>query len=205
MRLVLEKETEKFKWWPWLHGYWRTLPNFNPYTVMSDPGQDLADKAHLVLLGGHKRTNSDTVCMWLSLWIHIRLITILAIQDLHFAFSVDDNTIASASFSTPAKPIHSCHDSLTLSTHDSFSSSKMLSSGTKSKVVTTQKRSLTSLKDVFAEGTARENQMLKHLGVQKHKWAIGKQELKCRKLEQKAMEKQHQHSMTVSMSSTNIV
>jgi hypothetical protein len=67
---------------------------------------------------------------------------------------------------------------VTSSTHDSFSLSKMPSSGTKSKVVTTQKCSLTSLKDVFAEGTARENQMLKCLGVQKHEWAIGKQELK---------------------------
>jgi hypothetical protein len=40
-----------FKWWPRLHGYWRTLPNFNPYTVTSDPGQDLADEALSVLMG----------------------------------------------------------------------------------------------------------------------------------------------------------
>jgi hypothetical protein len=37
----------------------------------------------------------------------------------------------------------------------------------------------------------KENQMLEDLGTQKHKQAIGKQELKCHKLEQKAMEKQH--------------
>jgi hypothetical protein len=67
MRLVLEEETEKFPWWPRLHGYWRTLPNFNPYTVTSDPGQDLADEAHSVLLGGHGRTDPDTVRMRLSL------------------------------------------------------------------------------------------------------------------------------------------
>jgi hypothetical protein len=36
-----------------LHGYWRTLPNFNPYTVTSDPGQDLAAEALTVLMGGH--------------------------------------------------------------------------------------------------------------------------------------------------------
>jgi hypothetical protein len=43
---------QNFKWWPWLHGYWRTLPNFNPFTVSSDPGQNLADDAVSVLLGG---------------------------------------------------------------------------------------------------------------------------------------------------------
>ena len=116
MQLVLEEETEKFKWWPWLHGYWQTLPNFNPYTVTSDPGQDLADEAHSVLLGGHKHTNSDTVHMWLSLWICIRLITmtIWAIQDLHFAFPVDDNCCCCslccvrASLQRPCRVLWSC-------------------------------------------------------------------------------------------------
>jgi hypothetical protein len=62
--LALEKETENFKWWPRLHGFWRTLPNFNPYTVSSDPGQDLVEEAHSVLLGpsgGHVQGDSDSV------------------------------------------------------------------------------------------------------------------------------------------------
>jgi hypothetical protein len=29
------------------------LPNFNPFTVSSDPGQDLVDEALSVLMGGH--------------------------------------------------------------------------------------------------------------------------------------------------------
>ncbi|KAN0118820.1 hypothetical protein V8E52_004931 [Russula decolorans] len=49
---IIKKETQNFKWWPWLHGFWRTLPNFNPYTISSDPGQDLADEAVSVLMGG---------------------------------------------------------------------------------------------------------------------------------------------------------
>jgi hypothetical protein len=52
-----EKETQNFKWWPRLHGYWRTLPNFNPYTVTSDPGQDLGEEALSVLMGGHEHRN----------------------------------------------------------------------------------------------------------------------------------------------------
>ena len=51
-RQFLEKETENFKWWPRLHGFWHTLPNFNPYTVSSEPGQDLAAEAQSVLLAG---------------------------------------------------------------------------------------------------------------------------------------------------------
>ena len=49
-----------------------------------------------------------------------------------------------------------------------------------------------TLQDAFAEGSAKENQILEQLGTQKHKCAIGELELKRRKLENKAMEKQHQ-------------
>lgn len=39
---------EEFPYWERLHGYWRTLPNFNPLTVTSEPGQDLeADAVEL--------------------------------------------------------------------------------------------------------------------------------------------------------------
>ena len=48
-----------------------------------------------------------------------------------------------------------------------------------------------TLQDAFAKGSAKDSQMIKHLGTQKHKCAIGELELKRRKLENKAMEKQH--------------
>jgi len=48
-----------------------------------------------------------------------------------------------------------------------------------------------SLQEAFAEGSAKENQILERLGTQKHECAIGKLELKHCKLENKAMEKQH--------------
>ena len=48
-----------------------------------------------------------------------------------------------------------------------------------------------TLQDAFAEGSAKENQVLKCLGTQKHEHAIGELDLKRRKLENKAMEKQH--------------
>ena len=50
-----------------------------------------------------------------------------------------------------------------------------------------------TLQDTFAEGSAKENQILERLGTQKHKRAIGELELKRRKLDHKVMEKQHQH------------
>jgi hypothetical protein len=49
-----------------------------------------------------------------------------------------------------------------------------------------------SLKDVFAEGSMKDNQMLERLGTQRHERAMGEQELKRRKLEQRGMEKRHQ-------------
>jgi CO dehydrogenase/acetyl-CoA synthase beta subunit len=49
-----------------------------------------------------------------------------------------------------------------------------------------------TLQDTFAEGSAKENQILERLGTQKHERAIGELELKRRKMEHKAMEKQHQ-------------
>ena len=49
-----------------------------------------------------------------------------------------------------------------------------------------------TLQDMFAEGSAKDNQMIERLGTQKHERALGELELKRRKLENKAMEKQHQ-------------
>jgi hypothetical protein len=47
--LFLEKLEQDFPYWKRLHGFWRTLPNFNPYTASSEPGQDLAAEALALL------------------------------------------------------------------------------------------------------------------------------------------------------------
>jgi len=60
---------------------------------------------------------------------------------------------------------------------------------------TTQKPRATTkctFQELFAEGSAKDNQMLERLGTQKHEWVLVELELKCRKLEHKTMEKQHQ-------------
>jgi hypothetical protein len=38
-----------FPYWKRLHGFWHTLPNFNPYTALSEPGQDLAGEARALI------------------------------------------------------------------------------------------------------------------------------------------------------------
>ena len=43
--------------WERLHGFWRTLLNFNPHTVSSEPGQNLAGKACTLLFS--PRSNGD--------------------------------------------------------------------------------------------------------------------------------------------------
>lgn len=54
----LEQLEQDFPYWKCLHGFWRTLPNFNPYTASSEPGQDLASEA-LALIQGRGRNNSE--------------------------------------------------------------------------------------------------------------------------------------------------
>ena len=48
-----------------------------------------------------------------------------------------------------------------------------------------------SLKDIFAEGSVRDTELIERLGAQKHERALGQLELKRRKLEQKELEERH--------------
>ena len=48
-----------FPWWERLHGFWRTLPNFNPFTVTSQPGQDMAMEAVEMLTGIPKSNSTE--------------------------------------------------------------------------------------------------------------------------------------------------
>jgi hypothetical protein len=34
----------KFPYWERLHGFWRTLPNYNPLSISSDPGQAIDER-----------------------------------------------------------------------------------------------------------------------------------------------------------------
>ena len=49
-----------------------------------------------------------------------------------------------------------------------------------------------TIQDVFAEGTAKEDERHDRMGIQKHERAISELELKRQKLEHKAMEKRYQ-------------
>lgn len=42
---LLDELEKDFPFWSRLHGFWRTLPNINPHTVSSEPGQDLEGDA----------------------------------------------------------------------------------------------------------------------------------------------------------------
>lgn len=44
-----EQESETFPWWERLHGFWRALPNYNPFSVSSEPGQGLEQEARSML------------------------------------------------------------------------------------------------------------------------------------------------------------
>ncbi|KZP19662.1 hypothetical protein FIBSPDRAFT_699951, partial [Athelia psychrophila] len=42
---LIGKLLQEFPYWKDLHGFWRTLPNFNLHTVSPEPGQDLQEEA----------------------------------------------------------------------------------------------------------------------------------------------------------------
>ncbi|KAH9061039.1 hypothetical protein EDB87DRAFT_1542508, partial [Lactarius vividus] len=48
---ILDKLLIGFPVWERLHGFWHTLPSFNPHVVSSEPGQDLEGDAIGVLFG----------------------------------------------------------------------------------------------------------------------------------------------------------
>ncbi|KAH9048751.1 hypothetical protein EDB84DRAFT_1257058, partial [Lactarius hengduanensis] len=50
-----------FPYWERLHGFWRTLPSFNPHTVSSEPGQDLQDEAIGVLFGNKDEAEGGAI------------------------------------------------------------------------------------------------------------------------------------------------
>ena len=56
--VFLEQLEQEFTFWKRLHGFWRTLPNSNPYTASSEPGQDLAADA-LALINGRRQENDN--------------------------------------------------------------------------------------------------------------------------------------------------
>jgi hypothetical protein len=59
LTIVFSEQLEQdFPFWKRLHGFWRSLPNFNPYTASSEPGQDLAANA-LTLIHSRGQDNSN--------------------------------------------------------------------------------------------------------------------------------------------------
>jgi hypothetical protein len=51
--------THKLPVWERLHGFWRTLPNFNPHAVSSEPGQDLEGEARDLIYPSRRNDNSS--------------------------------------------------------------------------------------------------------------------------------------------------
>src|SRR6266849_11043001 len=102
--------------------------------------------------------------------------------------SEDFFCLAAMTGSTSATPLMSSVDSSKIK-YEASSVSKTPSCASTPKLRLILKR---TLQDVFAEGSAKENQILERLGAQKHERVIGELELKHQKMDHKAMEKQHQ-------------
>ena len=58
LETAIAKHTLSLELWERLHGLWRTLPNFNPFTVSSEPGQRLDEDAQDLLFPSHTGAGS---------------------------------------------------------------------------------------------------------------------------------------------------
>ncbi|KAH9024671.1 hypothetical protein EDB84DRAFT_1440628 [Lactarius hengduanensis] len=58
-RTGADKLLSGFPAWKRLHGFWRTLPSFNPHSVSSEPGQDLEGDAMETLFGNQVNGRQD--------------------------------------------------------------------------------------------------------------------------------------------------
>jgi hypothetical protein len=120
----------------------------------------------------------------------------VATQEERDTFLVNDGVVASVP-STPIRPDHSRNDALT-SAHGLLTptvSGRKAKADVGSRVLSSTHKSKTTvktLKDILAEGSTNDNQLVERLGTQKHERVIGEQELKRRKLENRILERKHQ-------------
>ena len=191
---------QKFKWWLRLHGYWCTFTKFQSIHRHLRPRTGFGScctfgtdgRTWRFGLGRHTVSFADVS-------------NVVTIQDKGELFSPstplwlspDQDNIFTLVSSTPAEPTHSHPNPPTA--HESFMSTagnSKVKTGVTSRTPSSSQKSKVTMKrtfqDAFAEGSVKDAQMLEHLGTQKHERVIGEQELKCYKLEHKAMDKQHQ-------------
>lgn len=152
----------------------------------------MADEALSVLMGGHASGHGGLGLVRVQFLLRMEL-TSLPVQDEGDSYSLpptpDDDDVLRSAGSTSVTPFTPC-----TSIVGSDKVKAEAASMTPSRASTPKSRSISkrTLQEAFAEGSAKENQILERLGTQKHERAIGELELKRRKLENKAMEKQHQ-------------
>jgi hypothetical protein len=145
----------------------------------------LVDEALSLLMGGQEHHDLDLVCV----------VTSLDVIDLTFVQGEGGSDMPATPYSEEAfSSVGSTSATPLTSIMDSGKAKCDAVSKTSSQASTPKPRSLLkrTLQDAFAEGSAKENEILDRLGTQKHERVLGELDLKHRKLEAKAMEKQHQ-------------
>ncbi|KAJ7827203.1 hypothetical protein B0H13DRAFT_2373968 [Mycena leptocephala] len=186
-----------FPYWEQLHGFWRTLPNFNPYTVSSEPGQDIADQALALITGdkamasppdeviqdseqdlfnfaGLERTpdritesGSEPIPDWSP--------TPTKTKPIEIDDDDDDTSPPKFQLRPPKKPA-----ALQNSLKGNLGSTSSVSSSSSTVKPRARKRSRA---DAFAEETEKQNQILQQLGKEKHDRRMVELAVKRQKLE----------------------
>ncbi|KAJ7233813.1 hypothetical protein C8J57DRAFT_1532137 [Mycena rebaudengoi] len=198
-----------FPWWERLHGYWRTLPNFNPFTVSSEPGQDVAAQALALLMDGR-----ESVAPQSPPWdIEKELDKEEEHEGSENPFTPvddDDSEQASKQTSVPAPRNAGMQSDTSSSTitpptsptpvklqllAKSAASRASMKENSATTPSATKPRGKRSRVEAFAEESRLQVETLARLGQQKHERCLVELEVKKRRLDVDALEKQqaYQH------------
>ncbi|KAJ7720745.1 hypothetical protein DFH07DRAFT_784287 [Mycena maculata] len=186
----------KFKlnlpYWDRLHGFWRTLPNFNPTLVTSEAGQDIAGEA---LKLTHRYDGKDP---------HEEMEDdgkSIPISDLDRSPSphldnkgpvVNTDTDETTTDSANSRPINVYADSARMSFSSALSSRSLKSGQKTSTLSNTKMRAKRSRAEAFSEETAAETKALSALSREKHERKLEEFRYKQRKLDYASQKENHQ-------------
>ncbi|KAJ7230423.1 hypothetical protein GGX14DRAFT_384370 [Mycena pura] len=188
---------EQFPAWERLHGFWHTLPNINPYTISSEPGQDLDTEALVLMTRDGDRADPEHEYVHEHKDMPSTANSNFELQEpLPLRDSTDFDDVQGSTFESPLPPplFHPKSSPLPLLFQRPKSGTSTLQNSTKPNTVHLQTPSTASLSatpkahppkcsraEMLAEDAQHQAQVLAKLGEEKHVRKLAEFEVKKRK------------------------
>ncbi|KAJ7487737.1 hypothetical protein B0H11DRAFT_2230462 [Mycena galericulata] len=190
---ALQQIKKDFPYWEQLHGFWRTLPNFNPSTFSSEPGQNIAGQA-LALLSGesdpfaegpaksHQKLNDDDDDVDSQVFDLERTPERDQESQPLTVWSPSPKAKSSEHGDDPTSPPPKLDLKLTKKPLRNSGKANVLSSSSSASSVT-KPRGKRSHAEAFAAETQKQNEILAALGKNKHDRRMAELSVKRQRLE----------------------